>query len=550
MEGYRRWGVDLLQRLNGMFALAIWDREKRQLMLARDHAGIKPLFYCDDGQRLLFASEIKAILASGLVDVRPDRDGLHSFLTFGYTAAPRTGFEGIRQLLPGQMMLVDHQGTQVRSWFQLPYPSKRTQWTLEESVERLEQALQNATSRQLVSDVPLGAFLSGGLDSSAIVRSMTRSQIGTVDTFTVGFQEASFDESQKAKMIAERYSTDHHSKLVTCEDVGLLERIVEHAEDPIADNSLLPVYLLSQFARSKLTVALSGDGADELLAGYDTYRASEISQSYRRIPRWIRRFGISPMVRCLPASTKKYNFASMAQRFVQGAERDWPLDHCSWRVMIDPSRASQLYTAEFIQSLNEPPLDRYAATLEDAPDWLDRLEQQLHVDFRFHLPNDMLVKVDRMSMAHSLEVRVPFLDREVIETALAIPSAWKRQGKIGKVVLRKLLSKDLGAEITDGKKAGFVIPIERWLRDDWFEYSRGKLDRTWCEASGIFRWPEVDKMLQEHRAGRRDHAYGLFTMLFCSLWWRRWIAGEKMNASDGNVVATNIVATKVRRWEG
>jgi len=288
---------------------------------------------------------------------------------------------------------------------------------------------------------------------------------------------------------------------------------------------MIPFFLLAEHARRRVTVALSGDGADELLAGYMTYRASRWSPYYRALPRWLRRGLIEPAARRLPVSTAKYGAPSLARRFVAAASLPFPLDHCSWRRIVPADLREELYAPSFRQQLTADPLQCYADVLEDAPDWASPLEQQLHLDLRFHLPNDMLVKVDRMSMAHSLEVRVPFLDLEVVAACLAMPPECKHRRGRGKLPLKALLAKDLPPELVHRKKGGFLAPIESWLRGPWQPLVKELLNRDFAEESGLFSWPALARMIADHAAGRGDHAYPLFTLLVLALWWETWLTG-------------------------
>jgi asparagine synthase (glutamine-hydrolysing) len=355
---------------------------------------------------------------------------------------------------------------------------------------------------------------------------MKRSAAHAVETFTIGFDEPSFDETPFAAQVAEIFGTRHHSRAVSAGVTKILGILVSHAEEPFADNSAIPFYLLSEVVRRNVTVALSGDGADELLAGYDTYRATGLAPYYRLLPGWLRRGLIRPLVRHLPISHRKYGASMLLNRFAAGAELPFPKDHCSWRRIVSPELRNRLLTSQIKSTADGDPLDVYARVLEDAPDWLSPLEKQLHLDLRFHLPNDMLVKVDRMSMAHALEVRVPFLDLEVVRTCLAIPPAHKRAGKRGKLVLKEMLRPDLPPELVERPKAGFLIPLERWLQRDWQPLLNSVLTREFAEQTGAFHWPVLEGLIQDHASGRADHAYALFALLVLGIWWRVWVTGE------------------------
>lgn len=526
LRGYIEWGQMVVHRLNGMFAFALVDPRDCSLWLVRDGIGIKPLFVHDDGKRYWFASEIKAILTALPSLARMDRQGINRFLAFGYTPSPRTGFERIEQIRPGEAWTVrlGHSITKTK-WYRLPYPERASFCTLDEATDRLGCALDQSVKRQLVSDVPVGAMLSGGLDSSAIVRSMHRAGSNRMESFSAGFAESSFDERGYASLVAARYQS-HHSEVTLLSDAqNGLHRLVSHAEEPLADNSALPIYFLSEFMRKSVTVALNGDGADELLAGYDTYRASQLAPYYRCIPKWIRENALRPALDLLPNSVAKYSTKMMLGRFLSFAGHEAPRDHALWRSMVDPRLRKQLFRKSFLVESDDP-WSEYISVLDEAPEWLSPLERQLHMDLRFHLPNGLMVKTDRMSMAHGLEVRVPWLDQEVIAACLSFPATWKRRGRNGKRVLKQLLSSDLTRDITHRRKAGFVIPLESWMRNDWQPFLRDHLHERFAQETDLFHWPVLLKMMDDQRDGRADHAYALYTLLILAIWWETWITGR------------------------
>lgn len=526
LQGYVQWGHSVVSRLNGMFAFAIYDPRDCSLWMARDGIGIKPLFVHDDGERCWFASEIKALLTALPTLARMDRQGINRFLAFGYTPAPWTGFQQIVQVEPGESWTVrrGHSITK-KKWYRLPYPERAGDCNLDEATDRLGNALDNAVQRQLVSDVPVGAMLSGGLDSSAIVRSMHRRGSNRIDSFSAGFEESSFDERPYASQVADRYQTNHCELNLLPDAQSALHLLVSHAEEPLADNSALPLYCISELTRKSVTVALSGDGADELLAGYDTYRASQLAPYYRCIPKWIRKRIMLPAMNLIPNSTAKYSSKMMLGRFLEFAGNEAPRDHALWRSMVAPQLRTQLLRRPLLHEADDPWSD-YTDILQESPDWLSPLEQQLHMDLRFHLPNGLLVKTDRMSMAHGLEVRVPWLDQEVISACLALPTVWKRKGKNGKRVLKQLLSNDLPKPLIHRRKSGFVIPLEAWMRNAWQPLLRTHLTERFAEETDLLNWPVLSKMMDDQRDGRADHAYALYTLLILSIWWQTWITGR------------------------
>ena len=521
LQAYLEWGLECVHRLNGMFAFVIWDAPRERLWLARDPVGIKPLFYHDDGRRLRFGSEIKAILADEGVSRQPDWEGIDVFLTFGYLPAPLTGFQGIRQLPPGSWLLVEEGRIRQETYYRLPYPAGPSTMSEGEATELLRETLRVCVERQMVSDVPLGVLVSGGLDSAAVAWQAQQASGDEVEGFHIAFGDGSFDESPFARRVSEACGTRLHARTLTTDSTELLTRAVWHAEEPLADNSMIPFYLLAQFARERITVALSGDGADELLAGYMTYRASRFAPIYRWLPGWLRRGAVAPLVRALPVSTRKYGFSMLSRRFVEGAEEGPLRDHCSWRQIVSARNKRELYTATARPEWDA--LSRYAAAAGDAPGWLAPLERQLHVDFRFHLPSDMLTKVDRMSMAHALEVRVPLLDLEMVAACLRIPGTLKLQGRSAKHVLKRVMADVLPADIVNRRKQGFVMPVERWMRKEWQPLLREHLAPSVIGRIPLLRPERVAELVERHAAGREDFGYDLFALLVLSLWWQVWM---------------------------
>jgi asparagine synthase (glutamine-hydrolysing) len=543
LKAFQQWGVDCLDRLDGMFAMAIWSSRDRQLWLARDGLGIKPLYYQDCGGLLSFASEAGALLAVDSRPPQPDLEAITETLVLGYPAAPRSGFLGIHQLRPGSWISITPEKQEVQSWYQLPYPDEPPRTTRQEACIRLEDALQRSVRDQFVADVPVGAFLSGGLDSTAIVRAVSMAG-KTMSTHCIGMREESFGEQQEAIRVADRYGTKHQTHWLESPNWQAWEQASASSDTPLLDNSLLPFWELCDNARSNGKVFLSGDGADELLGGYETYDATQMASWWRRTPgrrirslpgRWLKR---------LPGGNRKYSLALKLERFLDGAGQQWPLDHASWRMLISPDALATIGTTKTKQILAaSDPRQRYAESLHTAPPWLDRLGLSLHLDLTFHLPNDMLVKVDRASMDHGLEVRVPFLGREVVEASLAIPSAAKRSWGIGKKPLRDLLAKDFPRSWVDRKKSGFLIPVSAWLRGPWTEALADRVDERFCQSTGLLEWRQLKRWQEEHRRGIIDHGYRLFALLSLSQWWHRWFQ------SDDWQVRRNPAAAPDLRWQ-
>ena len=523
LQAYLQWDMEAVRRLNGMFALAIWDVRRRRLWLARDPVGIKPLFYSDSGGVLRFGSEVKALLADPAVAREPDLAAIDAFLSFGYVPAPRTGFAGIVQLEPGHSLVAEEGRVSVRRDYRLPYPDRPAEVSEAEAIAGFRSGLLDAVQRQKISDVPMGAFLSGGLDSSAVAWAMQRGG-SPAQVFCIGFDDPSFDETPYAREVANRLGAEFHGQKIAPAMADCLQVAVSHAEELFADNSMIPLLYLSRFVGQHVKVALLGDGGDELLAGYMTYKASRLAPWYRRIPRLVRRGLIAPAVRALPPSRRKYGLATLARRFVEGAEEPGLRSHCSWRQIFFSNEKDSLYSPEMRRMAAEhDPIGSYAAHLDDAPEWLTPLEQQLHVDFRFHLSNDILAKVDRMSMAHSLEVRVPLLDLELVKTCLRLPPDMKLRGGTTKYVLRRSLEGVLPPRLLRRKKTGFIVPLETWMRGPMLPLIRETLSERLLRDMGLLSPDYLGTMIDGQASGRRDYAYSLFTLLVLGIWWRIWI---------------------------
>lgn len=524
LKAYEQWGIDCLSRLNGMFAFALWDTSLRRLWLVRDRLGIKPLFYCRLPDRFLFASEIKAILCDPAVERRVNLTALHHYLSLNYMPAPYSLFTGIHQLLPGHFILIDKDGLcRDETYWNVTYKHKRHE-SEQVLMAEFEHELSQSVERHLVSDVPLGAFLSGGVDSSAIVYWMARLQERPVATFSIGFREDSYNELHYARLVAEACHTDHYTRIVTPDAIEILPKVVWHAEEPTADSSMLPIYYLAQMAREKVTVALSGDGADEILAGYETYQAYYLAQLYRKIPAFIRHQFVRPLVERLPVSYAKVSLDFKLKQFVRGAELDADASHAYWRMSFDESMKYALYTTDVRQSLaGTDTVDLYRQVFAKS-DADHPLERMLYVDTRFYLPNDMLVKVDRMTMAHSLEARVPFLDYRLVEFVSTLPAHLKLKGWWKKKYLLKTnLDHFLPQAEPWRKKQGFNVPIGKWFMKELRDFTGDHLSPQQIRRMGLFRPEQVTQLFNEHITGRRDNSHQLWGLLCLSLWWQQFI---------------------------
>jgi asparagine synthase (glutamine-hydrolysing) len=510
---YEEHGLGFAERLRGMFAIAIWDARRHRLVLARDRYGIKPLYYRHAGGELRFASELRA-LPRGEIDL----DALEAFLAFNSIPAPYSIFRDVRKL-PAGHVLVWEDGEVSLERYARPGPAAEGELRTgdeAELVEELRARLRDSVRAHLLSDVPVGVLLSGGVDSAALAALAAQETSEPVHTFTIGFAERTFDERDDARLVAERYGTEHHELLVRPEPELLLRALAETFDEPFADSSALPTYLVSQLAAEHVKVALSGEGGDELFGGYYVYVADLLADHLAPLARAVR-----PLVEALPASTRKASLDYKAKRFVRAAHLP-PLErHHGWKEIFSAEARAELTGRRAAFDPVDVYRARYAETA-GAPQ-LARLQD---VDFGVYLVDDLLVKTDRASMAHSLEARVPFLDPLVTNLAFALPTRLKVRGLAKKVLLRKAVEPLLPAEVAHGRKRGFSIPAAAWLRGELEPFARETLSPQNLQRQGFFHPQPVARLIDEHVAGREDCSRQLWGLLAFTLWYERHVEQE------------------------
>ena len=512
---YEEHGPDFVERLRGMFAIAIWDESRGRLLLARDRFGIKPLFYRRAGEELAFASELKALLRLPGFGGDVDLDALDSFLAFNSIPAPLTIFREVRKLPAGHILLAEGERLSIRRYAR-PAPVDADDVRREGSealAEELRARLRDSVRAHLVSDVPVGVLLSGGIDSAALTALAAEETSGRVSTFSIGFEERSFDELEQARVVARRYDTDHHELVLRPDAAELLPRLAEVFDEPFADSSALPTFLVSELASKHVKVALSGEGGDELFGGYYTYVADLLAPRIGPLAAALR-----PLVERLPSSSGKVSFDYKAKRFARGARLP-PLErHHAWKEIFSPDARAELAQSGARSGLD--PVDvlrrRFAET--EGAELLARMQD---LDIGIYLVDDLLVKTDRASMAHSLEARVPFLDPEVADLALALPTRQKVRGFSKKRLLRRAVEPLVPREIARGKKQGFSIPAAAWLRGDLAPFAREVLDPDTLRRHGFFRPEAASRVLDDHVAGREDLSRQLWGLLSFTLWFER-----------------------------
>ncbi len=509
---YEEQGPGLVERLEGMFALALWDRPHRRLVLARDRLGIKPLHYWTDGTRLVFGSEIRALLAHPVVPRHLDRDALDQYLTFDYVPAPRTLFRGIRKLPAAHTLVCDSRTIRLERYWEPRFQPERgvpeDEWE-----ERFLSELRASVRRHLMADVPLGAFLSGGLDSSTLVALMA--ECGPVRTFSVAFQEESFDESGPARRVAARFGTEHHEEVFTaarcCE---LLPHLPQVLDEPLADASILPTWFLSRMARPHVKVALSGEGGDELLAGYPTYPAAHLAEALRRLPRPLLR-ALRALAERLPVSTRNWSLDFRIKRFLRHLEEPPGPRQVLWVGSFSPTEKAGIY-GPLMQEHHDTfaPLDTLPG--ED----LDLTSRLLLQDLRLYLADDLLTKLDRASMACSLEARVPFLHPPLVELTTRIPPELKLRGLTGKRLLKRATRRLLPRDIRLRPKKGFGIPLGDWLKGPLRPWLMDLLSDV--GRHDLFRPQAVERLVDEHMGGQADHRKQLWNLAVFLQWRRAW----------------------------
>lgn len=533
--GYLEWGLErLLKKLNGMYAFALWDARLRQLLIARDRLGIKPLYYYFDGKAFSFASEIKSLLASG-VPAEFNREALPAYLSLGYVPAPHTLFRGIRKLPVATAAAVKGAEITFERYWSLP-TEVRSDYSDKEWRERVLAQLEVSVARQMVSDVPLGAFLSGGIDSSAVVAFMAKHASGALKTYAIGFEGDGanhyYNELPYAQQVARRFGSEHHEILVKPDVATLLPQLLWQMDEPIADSAFLTTFLVSEFARREVTVILSGVGGDELFGGYRRYLGEHYAARYRRLPSFVRA-ALRRIADRLPADrhNRWLDLGRLARAFVLTADLDFEQRYRSYIEVFAPTTIRDLCGAKGGGA--DAVKDAFAASA--GQDFLNRL---LNVDSQTQLPDDLLLLTDKMSMAVSLECRVPLLDHELVELAAAIPVSCKLRGGELKHILKEALQGILPKEILYRKKRGFGAPMGAWLRDELLGLMEQVLSESSLRQRGIFDPKVVRQVINEHMSRQADHTDHLQALINLELWCRLYLDGHSVGqVQDGLVRA-------------
>jgi asparagine synthase (glutamine-hydrolysing) len=520
---YEEFGVDCLRYLRGMFAFAIWDERDSSLFIARDRVGKKPLLYSHrpDGS-LIFGSEFNALLQHPAISREVDYEAIDSYLSYLCVPAPMTAFREIRKLEPGHWLRWKGGEIETRRYW-LPDFSKKIKITEEEAIEETTRLLREATKLRLISEVPLGAFLSGGVDSSTVAALMAQESDRPVKTFSIGFEEQDFSELKYAKRVAEHVGAEYNEFIVKPNALEILPTLVEHYGEPYADPSAIPTYYVSRETRKHVTVALNGDGGDESFVGYERHVAMKFAEVYRKLPGPLRKYVVEPSFGAIPSPTNFRNRFVRFQRFLRAASMPKAERYFLWLSTFDDAAKQKLYGNELrsVRSNSDP--IKYLAPYVNYNTGTGVVDASLLADFMHYLPNDLLVKVDIASMANSLEARSPFLDHKVIEFAATLPEHIKQKGRDTKSLLKKVASRLVPKDVIYRQKMGFAVPLKRWLQHEMHDFTREVLLSAEATNRHLFSPSEVERIILDHQNGSKDNSWKIWTLLMLELWFQRFI---------------------------
>lgn len=521
---YEDLGEDFLAKLNGMFALALWDKRHQKLILARDRMGQKALHFSLLPDKLIFASEIKSILQHPDINKSLDAKSISKYFTYEFVPAPHTIFNQIKKLLPGHKLILEKEKIRIEKYWDITFSTEHKELKDERLVaEELDGMLRESVRKRLIGEVELGAFLSGGLDSSYIVSLMADFCPGRIKTFSIGFEDKSFDESAYARSVARDLNTQHFEEVLTSRQLlDLIPKICDFLDEPLGDASIIPTYLLSSFTRQHVTVALSGDGGDELFAGYPTYFAHTLARLYLKAPSMFRK-KLNKLADKLPVSLNNFSLDFKIKKFISGLGYNPEIRHYIWLGSFSPAQKEELFCDDFKQHLNK--IDNF----EDIEFHLKNcnsnnfLEKLLYLDARLYLQDDGLVKMDRASTANSLEVRSPFLDPDVVEFAAKLPHTFKLNKFKSKYILKKAATRRLPSRIINRTKKGFGMPIAKWINGELKPFVLDTLSSSKLKKQHIFNYIFIEKLLNEHFSKKKDNRKLIWTLLVFQMWYKKYI---------------------------
>jgi asparagine synthase (glutamine-hydrolysing) len=528
LHGYEEWGVECLSRFRGMFAFAIWDNHRKHLFMARDRLGKKPLVYFNQEGYFAFASEIKALLQVSTFERKVDVNALHYYLSYQYVPSPYSIFEGIKKLPPAHYLLFDGSGNlKIERYWKLNFsPNLNASKNQLELCDGIRAGLEESVKLRLISDVPLGAFLSGGVDSSIIVGIMAQLSSKPVKTFSIGFEEKEFDEISYARIVSKHFSTDHHEFIVKPNAIEILPKLIWHYNEPFADSSAIPTYYVANMTKDYVKVVLTGDAGDENFAGYPRYLRSKWVSWFTKIPEKARKDWMASLVRMVASFSVGKGRLNRLADFIHTLSSDQARNYFEQIKIFNKKEKEDIYTEEFTKDLEgRDPLD-FLLDKYDEADGDDLLDRLLYLDIHTYLPEDLLVKMDIATMANSLEARVPFLDHVLMEFAAGIPSGLKLKGSKSKFILKETFSNLLPQAILKRKKMGFGVPVSRWFRKELKDYIYEiLLDRKTLNR-GYFKREGIERLLNDHIALRYDHSARIWALLFLEIWFRVFMDRE------------------------
>lgn len=524
---YEEKGENFLEELNGMFAITLWDEKEKKLILARDRLGKKPLYYSLFSQTLIFGSELKAILVHPKVKKEIDFFSLAKYLNYEYIPSPQTIFKGIYKLGPGEFLVYQKGEVEKKKYWDIKFnsnlKSQISKLKEDELLEGLDRHLERSVKMRLIADVPLGVWLSGGIDSTTITYYAQKNSIKPVKTFSIGFTEPSFDESKYIRKAVNFFKTEHYEKIFTSKDCqDLILGIIEFLDEPLADASVIPTYLLSKFTREKVKVALGGDGGDELFMGYPTFQAHRLATTYKILPSFLRKNLVEPIINHLPTSFRNISFDFKLKRFISGFEEKPEIRDQIWMGSFHPKEFQKLFLPEICQQIQSKNI------FENIENYLTKVAQEplenrlIYLYLKNYLQEDILVKTDRTSMAVGLEVRAPLLDYQLVEFVNSIPSKLKLKGLTTKYLFKKLMEDKIPKECVYRPKKGFGIPIGKWIQNELKIFVLDLFNPTKIKREGIFNFSYINRLFGEHFSGKKDHRKLLWTLILFEIWLEKW----------------------------